>query len=40
MSGTLGRVEEFDGSKDDWPQYIERMEYFFEANNIDSGEKR
>ena len=28
MSGTLGRVEEFDGSKDDWPQYIERMEYF------------
>ena len=21
MSGTLGRVEEFDGNKDDWQQY-------------------
>ena len=40
MSGTLGRVEEFDGSKDDWPQYIERMEYFFEANSIDTAEKK
>ena len=40
MSGTLGRVEEFDGSKDDWPQYIERMEYFFEANSIDAAEKK
>ena len=40
MSGTLGRVEEFDGSKDDWPQYIERMEYFFEDNSIDTAEKK
>ena len=40
MSGTLRRVEEFDGSKDDWPQYIERMEYFFEANSIDTAEKK
>ena len=40
MSGTLGRVEEFDGNKDDWQQYVERLEYFFIANSIDGAERK
>ena len=40
MSGTLGRVEEFDGSRDDWQEYVERMEHFFIANGIDSAEQK
>ena len=40
MSGTLGRVEDFDGNKDDWQQYVERLEHFFVANGIDGEEKK
>ena len=40
MSGTLGRVEEFDGNRNDWPEYVERVEHFFLANGIDSAEKK
>ena len=40
MAGTLGRVEEFDGTREDWPQYVERMQYFFDANGIDGAEKK
>ena len=41
MLATLGRVNEFDGTKgDDWPEYVERLEYFFEANGIDTAEKK
>ena len=39
-TGTLGRVDEFDDTKDDWPQYVERLEHFFLANGIDSEEKK
>ena len=38
--GTRGRVDEFDGNKDDWQQYVERLEHFFLANEIDSAEKQ
>jgi len=38
-TGTLGCVDEFDGTKDDWPQYAKRLEHFFLANGIDSEEK-
>lgn len=34
MAATLGRIEEYDGSSD-WDQYIERLENFFLANDID-----
>ena len=37
---TLGRVEDFDGNKDDWQQYVERLEHFFVANGIDGAEKK
>ena len=40
MSGTLGRIAEFDGNKDDWPQYVERLGYFFDANSIMDEKKR
>ena len=40
-TGTLGRVDEYDGTKDDWPQYVERLEHFFTANGItEAGKKR
>lgn len=37
---TLGRVDEFDGTRDDWLQYIERLEHFFVANGIDATDKK
>ena len=40
MAGMLGRIEEFDGSKDDWLQYVERFEHFFVANGITTPEKK
>ena len=40
MAGTLGRVEEFDGNKDDWQQYVERLEHFFQVNDVDGAEKK
>ena len=40
MASTLGRIEEFDGSKDDWPQYVEQLEHFFVANGITTPEKK
>ena len=29
---TLGKVDEFDASKEEWPQYKERLTHFFQAN--------
>ena len=33
MAAVLGKVEQ-------WPQYVERLEYFFEANGITDAEKK
>ena len=30
----FGKLEEFDGSKEEWNSYIERLEFYFEANGI------
>ena len=39
--GTLGHMEEFDGTKGDWLLYAERLEHFFTANGItDEGKQR
>ncbi len=38
--GTLGNIEGFDGSKDDWLQYVERLEHFFYANEITDADKK
>ena len=39
-TGTLGRVDEFDSSKDVWPEYVEHLEHFFAANGITDGDKQ
>lgn len=39
-TGTLGRVDEFDGTKDDWLQYVERLEHFFAANSVVDADKK
>ena len=39
-SVTLGRIEEFDSSQEEWPQYVERLEHFLAANCIAEDEKK
>ena len=34
MSNLLGRIDEYDGTKEEWPQYVERIDHFFTANGI------
>ena len=40
MAATYGKIEEFDSLREDWPQYVERLGFFFDANGIDDAEKR
>ena len=40
MAATLGRIEEFDGAKEEWCQYQERLEHFFRANEIEDETKK
>ncbi len=37
---TLGRIDEFDRHREDWPQYVERLEFYFVANGITTEEKK
>ena len=37
MAVAFGKIEEFDAAKEDWPQYVEHLEHFFEANGINCG---
>ena len=36
---TLKKIDEFDPSKEEWPQYVECLGHFFTANDMDSAEK-
>ena len=36
----LGRIEKFDRHHEDWPQYVERLEFYFTANGIMTEEKK
>ena len=41
MAVVFGKVGEFDAAREEWPQYVERLGHFFEANGIeDEGKKR
>ena len=43
MSGAgvvLGSVEPFNGCKDEWPQYVERLEHFFVTNSVNTAEEK
>ena len=37
---TLGRIEQFNRESDDWPQYVERLNFYFEANAINAAAKK
>ena len=37
---TIGKIEEFDPKKEDWPSYVERLGHFFTANGIDEEAKK
>ena len=39
-AGLHGFVAAFDPSQDDWGEYVERLEHYFTANDIDSEDKR
>ena len=39
MAALLGKLEPFDVAQEEWPQYIERLEQFFVANDIVGDEK-
>ena len=30
----LGRIDSFDPDREEWTEYVERLEQFFEANSI------
>ena len=34
MATLLGKLEPFDADQEEWPQYVERLEQFFVANDI------
>jgi hypothetical protein len=34
MSGMVGQIPEFQGVGDDWNVYVERLEQFFEVNDV------
>ena len=40
MATLLGKIDEFDRSKEEWPQYVERLGHFFDANDIASADKK
>ena len=41
MSSSFGKLDKFDpGAGKDWIQYVERMEYYFLANEITSSDKK
>ncbi|XP_064465302.1 uncharacterized protein K02A2.6-like [Ornithodoros turicata] len=37
---TFGRIEPFEGGGDEWPSYVERLQAFFEANDVGNDKKR
>ena len=39
-TGNYGKLSEYDSSKEDWQSYIERLELYFTASDIDDEEKR
>ena len=41
MPATLRKVDKFDNSREDWPQYEERLGHFFTVNGInEEGQKQ
>lgn len=40
MAATYGRIAEFDQETDDWKQYVERLDFYFVANDIKEDVKK
>ena len=40
MASHDGQITEFSGNADDWEAYIEQLESYFVANDIDSASKK
>ena len=40
MAATFGKIGEFDANKEEWTQYVERLDYFFVANAIIDAEQK
>lgn len=36
----IGQIEQFNHDTDDWSMYIEKVEYYFEANDIADGRRK
>ena len=34
MAALLGKIDQFDPEQEEWPQYVERLNRFFEANDL------
>lgn len=39
-TASLGKIDEFDRHREDWQQYVERLEFYFIANGITTEEKK
>ena len=37
---TYGKIEEYNGEKEEWQYYMERMDHFFAANGIEDATKK
>ena len=40
MAAHHGSLSEYESSQGTWSEYIERLELYFEANDVDSAEKK
>ena len=40
MAALLGKADEFGASKEEWAQYVERMDHFSAANGINDAYKK
>ena len=40
MAATIGSLEPFDNGRESWTEYVERMEFFFVANDIQEAKKK
>ena len=39
MAALFGKIEAFNPQQEEWPQYVERLEQFFEANDLTGEDK-
>ena len=40
LMATHGTLGEFDSNREDWTSYSERLEQYFQANDVESAEKQ